>query len=90
MTIIATTVSYCYFYLFSSMKEAVHSLPQAHIPGDDDDDVETGGSNKKTHYRGNTKKAGYIVYTVSIGHSYSYCRVHVCSIYYNKVCIQYS
>ena len=55
------------FLLFSSMKEPVYSLHQAHVPGDDDDDdVETDGNNRKTHYRGNTKKPGYIVYTVSI------------------------
>ena len=48
------------------MKESVHSLHPAHVPGDDDDDVETDGNNKKTHYRGNIKKPGYIIYTVSI------------------------
>ena len=45
------------------MEEAKQSQPQTYMY--DDDDVETDGSNKKTHYRGNSKKPGYIVYTVS-------------------------
>ena len=46
------------------MEEAKQSQPQTYMYGDDD--AETDGSNcKKTHYRGNSKKPGYIVYTVS-------------------------
>ena len=50
--------------MYSFMEEAKQSQPQTYMYGDDD--VETDGSNcKKTHYRGNSKKPGYIVYTVS-------------------------
>jgi len=49
--------------IYSSMKETANSPPRTSAY---DDDVETDGNNRKTHYRGNNKKAGYIVYTVSI------------------------
>ena len=52
------------------MEEAQQSQSQMYLHGDDD--AETDGSTKKTHYRGNIKKAGYVVYTVS---SYSYRHV---------------
>ena len=45
------------------MKETVNSPSRIRMY---DVDVETDGNNRKTHYRGNNKKAGYIVYTVSI------------------------
>ena len=72
------------FLLFSSMKEPVHSLHQAHVPGDDDDDdddVETDGNNRKTHYHGNIKKPGYIVYSYSeykdtVDYSYTQQKLH--------------
>ena len=48
------------------MEVAERLQPQTHMYSICNDDVETDGSNKKIHYRGNSKKAGYIVYTVSI------------------------
>lgn len=50
-------------YIYSCMEEAQQSQPQMYMY--DDDDAETDGNIKKTHYRGNSNKAGYIVYTVS-------------------------
>ena len=56
-------------FICSCMEKAEQSQTQTHMYGDDD--VETDGNHKKTHYRGNSKKAGHIVYTVSIA-SYMY------------------
>ena len=48
-----------------SSREESKQLPSHANMYDDNDDVETDGRNRKIHYRGNSKKAGYIVYTVS-------------------------
>lgn len=50
------------------MKETQQSPPQMYGDGD----AETDGNIKKTYYHGNNKKAGYIIYTVSIC-SYKIC-----------------
>ena len=51
--------------LTCSSMEVAKELPSHANTNGDDDDVETDGKTRKTHYRGNSKKAGYIVYTVS-------------------------
>ena len=47
----------------SSMEEAKQSPHEMYVYNDDD--VETDGRNRKTHYHGNIKKTGYVIYTVS-------------------------